>query len=156
MVWTRLKWLREIGVCLLTSSLLFLPWYLDPSPADNQSPLITGSEFITSRSWSVIMAYGLTLVAFIISRFSTRKWIGFVPLGAAGLLYFLVHFTVSTSMSGYYGIALDRHISSLESYGAVEALIGIPVNCIGLFTLLVGLFATVVGGPKRTANVNTT
>jgi hypothetical protein len=123
-----------MGLLLLIVSFLFLPWYLDPSPEPGQSPGVTGVELIDSNTWIMVMAYGLILMAYGISRFSSRKWAGVIPFMAAFLLFLYLHISISI------GSSLSRPVSSLESYGGVRALVGTRVNWGGLASLALGLY----------------
>lgn len=134
-----LKWLRETGILILIVSLLFLPWYLDPSPEPGQSPAVTGIELISSNGWSMfvwirVMAYGLILLAYAISRFSAHKWVGVIPFMAACLLFLYLHLVI------LLGDGMSRPVSSLEVFAGITALVGTTVNWVGLISLGAGMY----------------
>lgn len=137
MTWTVLKWLREAGILLLTISLLFLPWYLDPAPETGQSPFITGVEFLAAGSPLLIIGYGLALLAYVISRFTTRQWAGVLLLVTAAMAYWFLHLGATVSLPD---AGVDRPSSSLETM-LVETLVGARVNFLALLVLAVGFYA---------------
>ena len=138
MIWRALPWLREVGVFILTVSLLFLPWYLDPEPEPGQSAIVTGIEFLAGGSLMLIAGYSFSLLAYFVSRFTSRKGIGFFLFVVASFLYFFLQGGASSSLSLF---GLSRSTSSMGSM-LIRTLIGGHANFVGLVALGIGLFAS--------------
>ena len=136
MIWAVLKWLREVGILLLTLSLLFLPWYLDPEPEPGQSALITGIEFVASGSLLVVAGYMLSLLTYYTSRFTKREGTTFILFIVTGFLYYVVHVGATQALGG---LGLGRPTST--AYLPARTLIGGQLNFVGLFALGVGMYA---------------
>lgn len=139
---------REIGLTLLTVSLLFLPWFRDPYPPVGRPSQVTGIEFITRGTWLVVLAYLLVLAAYIYSKLLTPKWPGIIPF-LTGCVLFL-HLFLATSYTRFNppGIPLDRWNNLSDKHFSL--LIGSWFNLIGLLLLFIG-FYIVETGRGRTA-----
>lgn len=143
---------REIGILMLTASLLFLPWFRDPSPPEGRPPLVAGMEFISHGTWYVILAFATACLSYVVSRFSNRKWAGMIILVITWLLYFYIHLV--------YGVIGIRHAPDSTTLGrghveaevVLPAVIGMWVNWLGLIFLTAGVYLA-ERGQGRTAVV---
>lgn len=131
-------YLREIGLLLLTVSLLFLPWFQDPSPPEGRPALITGMEFISYGVWHIPLAYILALTAYSISKILRSKWVGVIPFIGVLLVYFNIFINTYYTRFNPPGIPLDRWNGLMDKHFTLS--VGMWVNWIGLFALLAGIY----------------
>lgn len=138
---------REVGVLLLSVSLILLPWFLDRSPSAEIGPRITGVELVTHNGWPLILGYASVWLSYGISRFSNKKWVGMIFLVAAWILYVYIQ-AAFTSFGGRFVESLNRGSTSFDL--TYPALAGVWVNWLGLISLTLGLFLA-ERGQGRTA-----
>jgi hypothetical protein len=133
------RWLREVGILLLTISLLFLPWFRDPYPLESRTAIIMGREFISYGAWAVLWPFACFWLAYLLSRLSSRQWLALFPLIIAVLLYLYVHALIfAPNRFNPMGLPLNRwnHLSDKQ----FDLLWGGWVNGLGVLLLVTGMY----------------
>lgn len=134
------RWLREAGILLCTISLLFLPWFHDPYPSGDTSPIVMGTEFLKVRSPVIIGAFICLWLAYLVSRFASNKWSAALPFFIGVLLYHWAYFSLLfvPDRSDPWGIPLGR-VVSYPGDRTYYLLVGGWLNILGVLLLLAGL-----------------
>ncbi len=100
--------LHEVALLLWTAA-LFLPWFYDPIPRADAGPTIDVGELMGGGQQNVIIAaYALGLLAYVLSRFFSRKGAALLILGVTGCVFYYI-----TLMGG--GGLPGRSLSSIYS-----------------------------------------
>lgn len=137
------RWFREIGILLLTFSLLFLPWFSTTLPQYDQPFTVMGWEFILNPLGDLTPSVPLVIVGFICF------WIAYIlsrllPTRRSFLfLYpFFVACTLYLAILGRYGPIAPRGFRGTPGMIDVSfwPVSGFQLSCLGSILLLYGIF----------------
>lgn len=129
---------RELGILLITASLLLFPWFYDRNPPNGYSPLVMGWEFVTEGWESIIVGFICFWLAYGLSYLLPAKYVflSLVPFGYACFLYFCVYAGFVIGMvRGFHG-----GLSFIDK--RYPAAYGMDINALGIFLLAIGIYVT--------------
>lgn len=130
---------RELGILLITASLLLFPWFYDRNPPNGYSPLVMGWELVTEGWKGVTVGFICFWLAYGLSYLLPAKYVflSLVPFGYACFLYFCVYaiFDLIGVVRGFHG-----SLSFIDK--RYPAAFGMDINALGVFLLAIGIYVT--------------
>lgn len=83
----KLRWLREIGIFLLTVSILYLPFFRQRGPGINLTFLVR--DYSPNYAGALLFAFACFWVVYLLSRTLSERWsfLILLPFTAASFLY---------------------------------------------------------------------
>lgn len=135
----KLRWLREIGIFLLTVSILYLPFFYQPGPDE----LIMGKSFLAfdrslDQASEIKVAFGCFWLVYLLSHTLSEKWSFLMLLPFAVAIYFYLITSFGYTMKSFF----EYSNPSNWEYYAYHVDIGIGLSGCGAWLLLMGVYVT--------------